>query len=290
MNPDLISSYPVPEAFRFGGKLINWQEPRIMGILNITPDSFFPESRITDINNALKQAENMLTTGVEILDLGGMSTRPGAEETDEEEELKRLLPVVEKLSHEFPEAILSVDTYRSNVAKECLKAGAHWINDISAGDADPEMLGVIAAGSCPYILMHKQGTPATMQLNPQYDNVVTEVFDYLKNKVEQCRSLGIHQVIIDPGFGFGKNVNHNFTLFRHLGIFQEIGVPVLTGISRKGMIWKTLGITPGEALIGTTALHMAALLAGTQLIRVHDATAAVQVRSLFLAIRDRSEG
>lgn len=268
-------------AFHFRGKLRTFLGPQVMGVLNATPDSFYAGSRMNGVNEALIQAERMVNEGAVILDIGAYSSRPGASDITVKEELKRLLPIVEKISDQFPDVPVSVDTFRSEVARASLEAGASIVNDISAGDDDEDMMKLVAEKNVPYILMHKKGVPATMQDHPQYDDVTQEVFDYLKNKIDQCRDRGITNLFIDPGFGFGKTNVHNFTLLNDLGRFSELEVPLLIGVSRKSMIYKTLGITSQEALNGTTVLNTIALMKGANVLRVHDVKEAVEAVRLF---------
>lgn len=253
-----------------GGKLLDLSTPRIMGILNITPDSFHADSRAQTRDSWLFQAEKMLNEGAEILDVGGMSSRPGAEIIDATEELKRVKPVVADLAQRFPEAIISVDTVWANVAEETVAAGAHIINDISAGSLDADLFPTVARLKVPYILMHMQGTPRNMQTDPQYTHVTTQVLDFLLQKTATLRQLGVNDIVWDPGFGFGKTVAHNYTLLRETRTLQMAGLPLLAGISRKSMICKPLQVNPADALNGTTALHMLALQNGASILRVHD--------------------
>jgi dihydropteroate synthase len=269
---------PVAGSLSSRGRLLSLAEPVVMGILNATPDSFYTGTLHPDA--LLGLAEKMLYEGATILDVGGASTRPGAEEVSEAEELRRVLPVVEAMAQRFPGAWLSVDTFRVRVAEACIEAGAHIINDISAG-SDEAMLDTIARLRVPYIAMHMQGTPRTMQQNPQYEDVVREVFDFLKEAVLRCRSLGIYDVIVDPGFGFGKTLTHNYALLNELSTLRALGQPVLAGLSRKSMICRALHLTPAGALNGTTALHMAALREGASILRVHDVGEAVECVRLF---------
>ncbi|EAR14769.1 dihydropteroate synthase [Robiginitalea biformata] len=266
------------------GKLLDLSTPRIMGILNSTPDSFYDGGRFADPRAAMLRAEQLLGEGADFLDVGGYSTRPGAGQVSESEELGRVVPLVEKLAREFPEARISVDTFRSRVARETLGAGAALINDITAGEADPKMLPLLAEKQVPVILMHMRGTPATMSGLTDYDHLVTEVLEYLSGRLLAARELGIVDVLADPGFGFAKTREQNFELLGKLRHFGVLDVPILVGLSRKSMIWKTLGITPDEALNGTTALHMAALFGGASILRVHDAAAARECIHLWQAI------
>jgi dihydropteroate synthase len=248
-----------------------------MGIINITPDSFYEGNRMHDLHMVVAAARQHIEEGAAILDLGAQSTRPGAEVVGPEEEIHRLIPAIHAILNQFPKAIISVDTWYAAVAEKAIHAGAAIINDISAGDLDPEMIPVAGKLQVPYIAMHMQGKPATMQERPQYEDVVTEVLDYLKEKLAVCRAAGIKDFIADPGFGFGKTIDHNYTLLKNLHLFADIlGVPVLTGISRKSMIYKLLNNTPAGALNGTTVLNTVALQQGTHILRVHDVKAAVE--------------
>lgn len=247
-----------------------------MGILNVTPDSFFVDSRHKITDDLLLSCEKMLTDGADILDIGGVSTRPGASAVGEEEELARVIPAIDAIAKRFPETIISIDTYRAKVAQEAVHSGASIINDISAGKLDEAMYTTVAQLQVPYILMHMQGTPDTMQQDTQYGNVVLEVLDNLVAEVAKLRALGIKDIILDPGFGFGKTVEHNFQLLQGLESLKITGLPVLAGLSRKSMICRTLGIKPEDALNGTTALNMVALMKGAKILRVHDVKEAVE--------------
>ncbi len=260
------------------GWQIDLSTPAVMGILNITPDSFYDGGKYTGRDALLRQAEKMLAEGAAILDLGAASSRPGAEEVPEDEELERLLPAVENLLSVFPDAIISVDTYRSKVAKSAVEAGAHIINDISGGTFDDKMFQTVADLNVPYVLMHIKGTPQNMQNNPRYVDVVQEVKYFFKRQLRKLRDAGVTKnIILDPGFGFGKTLENNYELLKDLASFTDLGCPVLTGISRKSMINKVLHITPDEALNGTTVLNTIALLNGANILRVHDVKEAVEV-------------
>ncbi len=255
-----------------------------MGILNATPDSFHADSRV-EVDEALRRAERMLEDGAAILDIGGMSTRPGAAPISTEEELRRVVPVIEALHHRFPEAWLSIDTYRASVAREAVLAGAGLVNDIGAGLLDEAMLATVAELGVPYIAMHMQGAPATMQQAPQYADVAAEVTHFLSERLNACHAAGIADVLVDPGFGFGKTTAHNYTLLRELPRMVALGVPVLVGFSRKRMINEVLGTKPDEALNGTTVLNTIALMNGASVLRVHDVQEAVQAVKLVRAFR-----
>lgn len=249
--------------------------PAVMGIINATPDSFHVASR-AGIDEALRMAERMLAEGAAILDIGGMSTRPGSEEVTEDAELQRAVPVIVAIHDHFPDALLSIDTYRSRVAEEAVAAGAGMVNDIGAGLLDARMLETVARLRVPYIAMHMQGMPRTMQQHPAYGNVVSEVTLFLSQRLNAARAAGIPDVILDPGFGFGKTTAHNYALLNRLGSVTALGAPVLVGLSRKRMINEVLGTSPAEALNGTTALNTIALMKGAAILRVHDVKEAVQ--------------
>lgn len=253
-----------------------------MGILNITSDSFYDGGRYTKSDTWIRQAAKMLEEGADILDVGGASSRSGAVEVPEEEERNKVTAAIEDILKRFPEALISVDTWRASVARAAVEAGAAIVNDISAGRLDPLMYETVAALDVPYILMHMKGTPADMQKNPVYENVVTEVLDFLIAEVQKLRSLGLQDIVLDPGFGFGKTIAHNYTLLKNLHVFgKTTGLPVLAGLSRKSMTYKFLGISPDQALNGTTALNMVALQQGACILRVHDVKEAVQTIRLF---------
>ncbi len=271
-------------SFRCGARLLDLSRPQIMGILNVTPDSFYGGSRVRSVDAALQQAERMLSEGAAILDIGGASTRPGAEEVPQAEELRRVLPVVEAVCQHFPEAIVSVDTWRAEVAREALAAGASMVNDVSAGRWDEGLLPVVAQYRCPYVLMHAQGTPQTMQLAPAYSEVVQDVLDFFIQRLEILQAMGIHDVAIDPGFGFGKTLEHNYALLRRLAVFEAVlQRPLLVGVSRKSMVCRLLGTKPEAALNGTTALHVLALMQGARLLRVHDVREAAEAVRIVAA-------
>jgi dihydropteroate synthase len=264
--------------------LVTVDRPLVMGILNITPDSFYQGHWAAGPAGVLDMARQMVADGAAMLDIGGQSTRPGSERLGPEAELERVLPVIELLRQELPQAVLSIDTYHAAVARSAVEAGASVVNDISGGAMDAQLLPTVAALKVPYVCMHMQGVPETMQQSPQYGDVVTEVLDYFIAKIAQCRRAGIHDVVADPGFGFGKTVAHNFALLKNLPAFQMLQCPLMVGLSRKSMICKTLGVTPAEALNGTTALHMAALQNGANILRVHDVKEAVEVARLWGAM------
>jgi dihydropteroate synthase len=268
------------------GRVLDLSQPVVMGILNATPDSFYNKGQESDVDGLLRIAEKMLKDGATILDIGGASTKPGQELVSPDEELRRVMPVVVAIHCQFPDAWLSADTYNAKVAREAVSAGACIVNDVSGGRFDSEMLPAVADLKVPYIAMHMQGTPQTMQKDPQYSNVVSEVYDYLQAVCAQCDVLGINDVIIDPGFGFGKTVAQNFHLLGSLHTFKTMGKPILAGLSRKSMICKPLRVNPEHALNGTTALNMVALQQGANILRVHDVKEAVQVIKMFQCLDD----
>ncbi|WP_342646390.1 dihydropteroate synthase [Mucilaginibacter sp. CSA2-8R] len=264
-----------------GGHLINLSTPKVMGIINLTPDSFFADSRKPAVVDALQQAGQMLADGAAMLDLGAYSSRPGATDISVQEETDRLLPVVEAIVREYPEAILSIDTFRAPVAEAAIKSGAHIINDIGGGQLDPDMFITVARLKVPYILMHMKGTPQTMVQQAHYKNVFNEVLDYFITLYAQLRQLGVHDVILDPGFGFAKTAEHSYTLLNRLDGINLLGLPILAGVSRKRMIYGTLGTTAADALNGTTVLNTIALMKGADILRVHDVKPAVEAVKLW---------
>ena len=261
-------------------------KPVVMGIMNITPDSFYGGSRFKDMSTVLKAFEKMLKDGAGIVDIGGQSTRPGSVKITVEEELSRVIPVIESLSRQFPTQIISIDTFYSRVAMEGVAAGASVVNDVSFGSQDKEMLPVVATLCVPYVCMHTQGTPDIMQQKPHYDNVTREVLDFFIEKINICHLAGIKDVIIDPGFGFGKTIKHNLELLKNLSIFKMLDKPILLGISRKSTIYKTLNTTPDQALNGTTVLNTIGLLNGANILRVHDVKEAREAIQLVEAYND----
>lgn len=270
------------------GRLLDVGRPVVMGILNLTPDSFYDGGKFTEEEAILKQVTYMLDQGASIIDVGAASSRPGAGIVSEKEEQERLLPALDLLVKQFPQAIFSVDTCQAMTAEKAIVHGAHIINDISAGMADPKMLETIASMQVPYIMMHMQGTPATMQQNPVYEDVVEEVIRFFIGRLEKLRKLYVHDIILDPGFGFGKTVAHNFKLLNALDDFRIFELPVMAGLSRKSMICKTLGVNPGNAQNGTTALHVLALQGGANILRVHDVKEAMETIKLVLTARQFS--
>ncbi len=265
------------DNIRIGKNLVDFVTPKVMSILNCTPDSFYSESRIDSISTALFHAEKHIQDGSDILDIGGYSSRPGATEVSENEELKRVIPVIEAVRKSFPEILISCDTFRGKVAQEALEVGAQIINDISGGDIDPSILRVVSNFQCPYVLMHSKGTPQTMQNLTNYTSIFKEVVTYFSQKLHKLQQAGVHDVILDPGFGFAKTLEQNYALFDHIADFHFLGRPMLIGISRKSMIYNKLGVTPEESLNGTTVLHTKAILAGAKILRVHDTKEAKEV-------------
>lgn len=274
--------FPQKYTFQIKGRVYSLDKPKVMGILNLTPDSFYEGSRVSQEGKLiLETAEKMISEGADFLDIGGYSTRPGAVDIAMEEEILRVAPAIELIKKEFPEILISIDTFRSEVAKAAIGSGADVINDISAGDLDPEMLNTVSKLKVPYIAMHMKGTPQTMQNYSGYSDMLPEILKYFAEKLDQFRKLGIKDVILDPGFGFAKTKEQNFDLLRDLKCFKVMGFPLLIGVSRKSMIYKTLQISPSEALNGTTALNMFALLQGANILRVHDVKEAKETVTLF---------
>ena len=265
------------------GKLLTLEQPLVMGILNVTADSFYDGGRYNSEKDWLEHAEQLLSEGADIIDVGCMSTRPGAKTLPEEEELRIADNVTRSLATHFPQAILSIDTWRASVARRTVENGVAIINDISGGDFDTEMFNTVADLKAPYILMHTSGTPDVMQQNTQYGNVVAEVFRYLSERLEKLRLLNVKDVIVDVGFGFGKTVEQNFELLRNFSVFKWLDCPLLCALSRKSMLYKTIGCTPEEALPATVAAHTIALQQGADMLRAHDVKAAKDAISIFKA-------
>lgn len=265
------------------GNLISFDEPKVMGILNITPDSFYEGSRFKDENKILLKVEQMLLAGATFIDIGGQSTRPGAIEVGQEEELSRVLPAIQQISKQFPEALISIDTYYASVAKAAIESGAAMVNDIAAGDKDPTMFATLAELKVPYIMMHKKGHPQNMQHAPAYENIVLEIAAYFSRKLAELNALGIPDIILDPGFGFGKTLAHNYELLNKLDHFKIFELPILVGVSRKSMIQKLLQVDAAEALNGTSVLHTMALVKGAKILRVHDVKEAMECVKLYQA-------
>jgi len=267
------------------GKLKSLETPWVMGIINITPDSFYEESRVAKEDDLLRRAEKMIAEGASILDVGGYSSRPGADDVDEQTERRRVIPAIALLHRHFPEIPLSVDTFRAKIAREAVQAGACMINDISGGQLDGYMFETVAALQVPYILMHMKGTPRTMQLNPEYDDPVMELNRFFARRISRLHALGVNDIWIDPGFGFGKTLDDNYRILKYADTFLRHGKPMLIGISRKSMLYKFLGGGPQDMLNATTAVHMLALEKGASVLRVHDVKPAVEAVRLFAKYR-----
>ena len=263
------------------GKLIDLTIPKIMGILNLTPDSFYDGGLYNNTDRALAQTKKMLLEGATFIDVGGASSKPGAVEISADEELARVLPVIEEIHKTFPETLISIDTYRSDVAKQAVAAGAAMVNDISGGNLDAKMLKTVGALGVPYVAMHMQGTPQNMQDKPSYDTILTDIRSFFAAKIDAAHKAGIHDIIIDPGFGFGKTLEHNYSLLKNISSIQMDGIPMLIGVSRKSMIHKLLQIEVGDALNGTSVLNTVALQQGVQILRVHDVKEAHQAVQLI---------
>ena len=266
------------------GRLISLANPKIMGVMNVTPDSFYKGSRFDSEEAILKQTEKMLHDGATFVDVGGYSSRPGAKEITSSEEIRRISSAIQLIAKNFPEAIISIDTFRAEVAHVAIEEGASMINDISGGALDSEMFALVAEAQVPYILMHMRGDPKTMNGLSQYDNVVKEVTDYFHDRIHQLQALGVKDIVVDPGFGFAKNIEQNFKLLQSLDYLRILDKVILVGVSRKSMIWKTLSTTPDEALNGTTCLNTVAVLKGANILRVHDVKEAAEVCKLISSI------
>jgi len=279
-----------PGYINVRGNLMDLSVPKVMGIINVTPDSFYGKSRVKDEEDIITVATEMIEDGADILDVGGYSSRPGALEISYDEERSRVINAVKIISRELPDAIISVDTFRSEIAREAvLEYGAAIINDISGGESDREMFRTVNKLGVPYILMHMQGVPGTMQLNPVYDDVVADILKWFGERITRLQSMGVADIIIDPGFGFGKTAVHNFDMLRRLDEFSVSGLPILVGISRKSMIWKALDITPEDALTGTIVLNTVALMNGADILRVHDVREAVEAVKLIERLKNKPE-
>lgn len=265
------------------GRLLVVDKPLVMGIINATPDSFFGGNRSTEVDEIVAKAAKMLSDGADLIDIGGQSTRPGSDLISPDEEIKRVVPAVKAIIQKFPDTLISIDTFYSNVAIAAVNSGAAIVNDISAGSMDKKMIETVARLKVPYILMHMKGTPQIMQQNAVYENVNREVLDFFIAKTNELRKAGVLDMIIDPGFGFGKTIEHNFELLKNLSVFKILDKPILVGISRKSTIYKTLGVTADEALNGTSVLNTIALMNGASVLRVHDVKEAKEAVTLFLA-------
>jgi dihydropteroate synthase len=277
--------FSVNKTLNVGGRLVDLTEPKIMGILNVTPDSFYDGFRYTDEATILKQAERMIAEGADFIDVGGYSTRPGAENISEQEELSRVLPAIKIISKNFPSTLISIDTFRSNIARQAVDSGASMINDISGGELDNAMFDMVTSLQVPYILMHMKGTPQTMAQETVYENLLKEMVNYFQAKIFKLHSLKIKDIVIDPGFGFAKRVEQNFEILDKLDRFEILGKPMLVGLSRKSMIWRTLRTNPESALNGTTTLNTVALLRGASILRVHDVKECKEVIQLVQQLR-----
>lgn len=277
------------KSINVNGSLLDLSTPCVMGILNITPDSFYAGSRMQTEADIARRTEQILQEGAAIIDVGAYSSRPNAEHVSAEEEMKRLRDGLGVLRRTAPDAVVSVDTFRADVARMCVEEfGVAIINDIAAGEMDPDMFRMVARLKVPYIMMHMQGTPQNMQFQPHYDNLMREVFIYFAEKVQQLRDLGVKDIVLDPGFGFGKTLNHNYELLAHLEEFRVFDLPLLVGVSRKSMIYKLLDTTPQEALNGTTVLDTICLLKGADILRVHDVRQAVENVRIVEAMRSNT--
>ena len=280
-----------PLYINVGGKLLDLQVPKVMGIINVTPDSFYSGSRFTTEEGIIAASEKMIGEGADILDVGGYSSRPGAEDISVREESKRVLGAIKLISKELPGTIISVDTFRAEIAEKAVtEYGAQMINDISGGEADMKMFSVVKKLNVPYIMMHMIGNPRTMASQAVYGDIAADILKWFSGKIYELRSAGVKDIIIDPGFGFSKNITHNFELLRRLGEMRIAGLPLLVGLSRKSMIWKTLEISPDEALNGTTALNIIALVNGADILRVHDVKEAVQTVRLAGKLKSEVTG
>jgi len=281
-SPFEDKGFPQKFTLRFQGSLYTLDQPKVMGILNFSPDSFFEGSRIaTDEKSALQRVEKMLEEGADILDVGGYSSRPHAEHIPVEEEIKRVVSAIAAIKKTFGEVIISIDTFRAAVAQAAVEMGAAMVNDISAGNLDEAMLPTVAKLGVPYLAMHMKGNPQTMQEQTDYRDLIPDILNYFASKIEQFHKFGIRDILVDPGFGFAKTQEQNFDLLRNLRSFKQLGFPVVVGVSRKSMIYKTLNLSSSEALNGTTALHMYALIQGAQILRVHDVKEAKETIQLF---------
>ena len=263
------------------GKLLTIEQPLVMGIINATPDSFYKGDLNAGLEKIVEKAGKMIMEGADIIDIGGQSTRPGSIRISASEEIQRVIPVINSIVANYPQIILSIDTYHSQVAEAAIKAGASIVNDISAGSLDPEMINCVSSLNVPYICMHMKGTPENMQNNPTYEDLIKEVLDFFIDKIDQCKRAGIKDLVIDPGFGFGKTIHQNFILLKQLSVFKILDQPILAGLSRKSMIYKTLGIDVSQALNGSAVLNTIALQQGASILRVHDVKEAKEAVTLF---------
>jgi dihydropteroate synthase len=266
------------------GALMHLATPKVMGILNATPDSFYDGGRFQDEKSVLAQVKKMLDEGADFIDVGGYSSRPGAPDISEDEELDRVLPVIDLIRHHFPQCVISIDTFRSGVARKSVEAGVSMVNDISGGELDKAMFETVADLHVPYIAMHMRGTPGTMTTMTDYTDLVKECTEYFQKKIARLHGLGVTDIIIDPGLGFAKTSDQSFELLANLDYLQILGQPILAGVSRKSMIWRTLGVSPADALNGTTTLNTVALMKGASILRVHDVKEAVECIKLIKKI------
>ena len=274
------------KSMNCNGKLIDLSSPKVMGVLNITPDSFFDGGKYKNETAIISQVKKMLGEGATFIDVGAYSSRPGAKHISVKEELERILPVIKLLINEFPDILISIDTFRSEVAKSCINSGACIVNDISGGAMDTSMFNTVAELQVPYIIMHMQGIPQNMQKNPIYKNVVKDVLYYFSKKIKELRSLGMNDIIADPGFGFGKTTEHNYKLLNNLDLFKNLEIPTLVGLSRKSMLYKPLKLTAEKALNATTSANTIALLNGANILRVHDVKEAKEVVTLYQTMQN----
>lgn len=265
-----MDTFERKKTIRVGGKLINLSEKKVMGILNLTPDSFYDGGKYKNLKGMLAKVEQMLAEGADFIDVGGFSSRPGASNVPVEEELKRVIESIKLIKSHFPEAVVSIDTFRAVVAEKAIEAGAAMVNDISCGEMDQNMFALVKSAQVPYVMMHMQGTPADMQKKPVYKDVVAEVMQFFAKKIETAHKMGIADIIVDPGFGFGKTIEHNFQLLKDMSLLAGLGQPMMAGLSHKSMINKVLNIRAGESLNGTTVLNTIALINGADIIRVHE--------------------
>jgi len=274
-------------TINIGGNIMNFNKPKIMGILNVTPDSFYDGGIFNSKKKVLNHVHTMIDEGVDIIDIGGYSSKPGAENISLDTELKRVIPYLEIIKKTFEDIPVSIDTFRSEVAKAAVNHGAEIINDISSGDLDQNMFETVSELKVPYIMMHMKGKPANMQINPVYKNLVVDISENLSKKIFEARTKGINDIIIDPGFGFGKTINDNYILLKNLSFFKELGCPILVGISRKSMIYKVLNTDPQNSLNGTTCLNTISLINGANILRVHDVRKAKEVVDLLESLNSR---
>jgi dihydropteroate synthase len=275
------NGFSMNKTWNVRGRIVDVSSPMIMGVINLTPDSFYAGSRMNSISDVLRTVEQMLNEGADIIDLGGYSSRPAAADISIDEEIQRTLPVVRDISRSFPTLMLSIDTFRSKVAQSALEAGASMINDISAGELDPALPSLAVLHSVPYVAMHMRGTPQTMNSLTQYDDLISDIIRYFEKKIAWLTAMGLKDIVIDPGFGFAKTVEQNFVLLRDLSALKLFEKPIVAGLSRKSMIWRTLDVTPEDSLNGTTALNMLALNNGASILRVHDVKAAKECVKLW---------